>query len=91
MDNKLPIITITSDQLDAIKDWKVGGKYRLIIDVEEKSTQQGSMYDFEKKDPNLITSTFQITAVEECEDNETADDMPDDYEQTYASKMSSKE
>ena len=49
------------------------------------------MYDFEKKDPNLITSTFQITAVEECEDNETADDMPDDYEQTYASKMSSKE
>lgn len=43
----LPSLSLTSDDLPAIKDWKVGGRYKLEVTVEQTSMSQGDEYDMQ--------------------------------------------
>ena len=89
MKKPLPTIYLNSDQLPEIKDWKVGGKYSLCLEVEQSSMRQGSEYDMEmiggeKVSKDLITATFKVTKVEV--DKEDAEEMT--YAEEYAKKRS---
>lgn len=61
-------ITLNSDQLPEIKDWKVGEKYSLCLDVEQSSMRIGDMFDMpmgggSKAQNDLVTATFKVKAV----------------------------
>ena len=57
-----PMIHLGEEDLAAIKDWKVGAKYRLIIDVEQTESSMGMMtMPGEKKDK--MHASFKVLKV----------------------------
>jgi len=62
-----PTIRLTSEDIPELKDWKVGGKYSLSIEVEQTSMRQGSEYEIEDSDESAkdkkISATFKIKSV----------------------------
>lgn len=62
-----PILRLTSDDLDAIKGWKVGGKYKLQLEVEQTGARQGSdSYDEigdSGSNSKKVSATFRVTSV----------------------------
>ena len=87
----LPTIRLSEDDLPDIKDWKVGGKYKIMIDVEQISMKQGDEYGFGNKD-NKVYATFNVTGAEvEEDDSKCCDcncDKCNNYEIEYANKRS---
>lgn len=80
-----PTFQLDDEDLPDLKDWKVGEKYTLIMEVEQTSMRQGSEWQGDNsKDKNKIRATFKIlkVGVEEPEE--------DDYETEYAKRMSNK-
>lgn len=57
-----PTLRLTDEDLPELKDWKVGKKYPLCIEVELMSTRQGSEYSQENKDKRIHT-TFKVVKV----------------------------
>lgn len=85
-----PTVRFTDEDLPELKDWQVGKKYNLCIEVELQSTRQGSEYSQENKDKRIHT-TFKVTKV--GVDND-ADEKPmpttsgKAFEMEYAAKRS---
>lgn len=87
MKNKriLPTISFTEEDLPEIKDWKVGDKYFLVMEVEQISLRQGSEWQGEEDDKAKETrATFKILSVG-VNEGET-----ESYEEEYARKRSGK-
>lgn len=62
-----PTFSLTVDQLPEIKNWKVGNKYKMVIEVEQTSMAK---QEYMKDQP--LTARFRITKVaSEDEDEDT--------------------
>ena len=92
----LPTFSLSEKDLPEMKDWKVGDKYTLVIEVEMTKMMQGSEYPMYGTPPDkTIKGNFKVTsvAVEENDDSETPSKDPkssDAYEMEYAKRMSGK-
>lgn len=82
----LPTFSLTDADLPDIKDWKVGDKYTLVMEVEQISMRQGSEWQGASDKDKKVHATFKILEVG-VEEEET-DDSSDGYEAEYASRMS---
>lgn len=64
-----PSLRLTSEDLPAIKDWKVGQNYKLTVEVQMKGINQGSPYemvdDSEDKADKKVSANFKVTSVRE--------------------------
>ncbi len=59
---ELPRVTFTAEDIPEIKNWSVGGKYRLEMEVEQVAAEKDRYgYDEGKNQP--LTATFKVTAV----------------------------
>jgi len=57
---ELPNFSLSEDDLPEIKNWKVGGKYRLIIEVEQVSLSKGDYYGSTDK---KLQARFQVKKI----------------------------
>lgn len=72
---ELPRVTFSAEDLPEIKDWKIGSKYYLELEVEEVAAEKDRFgYEGEKERP--LTATFKVMAVKAMkhEANEGEDD-----------------
>ena len=61
-----PTLRLSSDDLATIKNWSVGKKYKLELEVEQTSMRQGEEFEFEIGDSegrDKINATFKIISV----------------------------
>ena len=80
-----PTFTIDEIDLPEIKDWEVGGKYNLIMQVEQLSMRKGSDWQGSTNpEDKKMHATFKIVAI----GVEEPDDVP--YGQEYAQRMGGK-
>lgn len=80
----LPTVRLTDEDLPEIKDWKVGEKYTLVMEVEQLSMRQGDEWQGANSKDKRIHATFKITDVGVEEP-----DAPD-YHSEYANRMKKK-
>lgn len=73
----LPTVHLTDEDLPEIKDWKVGEKYTLVMEVEELSMRQGNEWQGADEKDKRIHATFKITSVGVEEEPESS--YADDY------------
>ncbi len=59
---ELPRVTFTAEDVPEIKDWKVGGKYYLELEVEQVAMEK-DRYGFENEKEKPLTATFKVLAV----------------------------
>lgn len=59
---ELPRVTFTAEDVPEIKDWKVGGKYYLELEVEQVAMEK-DRYGFEGEKEKPLTATFKVLAV----------------------------
>lgn len=59
-----PSFSIDATTLPAIKDWKVGKKYQIILDVEQTSLSK----DEYSEGDNTLRARFKILKAKECGD-----------------------
>lgn len=76
-----PTFQIDSEDLPELEDWKVGGKYTLVMEVEQMSMRQGSEWQGDKQDKK-IKATFKVLKVGVPEQEEES------YEMEYGRKRS---
>lgn len=66
----VPTLNLSSDDLAAIKDWKVGGKYKLELEVEQTSMRQGNDYydspGGSDSNGKKVNATFKVTSIKEA-------------------------
>ena len=79
-----PTFQLDSEDLPELKDFKVGDKMTLVLDVEQLSMRQGSEWQGADTKDKKIHATFKIINV--------GIDTPDEltYGQEYAQRMSPK-
>jgi hypothetical protein len=66
-----PSISFDVKTLPQIKDWKVGGKYRLVIDVEQVSASKDD-YDFDSdSDSGKLSARFKVLKVKEAKNDKS--------------------
>lgn len=75
-----PTFSLDSEDLPAVKDWKVGQKYMLEMEVEEISMRQGSEWQGADNKDKKVHATFKIMKVGVKDEA---------YEDEYARKRSS--
>lgn len=81
--NVLPTFTMSESDLPALKDWKVGQKYTLCVEVEMMKAMKGDEYPmYGQETDKKVNGTFKIVSVG-VEDPEEKD-----YETEYADRMS---
>lgn len=61
----MPTLSLDSDDLPAIKSWKVGGKYTILLEVEQIGANKGNQYDTlepgdTKDTPQSISARFKV-------------------------------
>lgn len=79
-----PTFQIDDEDLPELKDWKVGEKYTLVMEVEQLSMRQGNEWQGSDSKDKKIHATFKILQV-------GVEDKPDlTYEQEYAQRMGGK-
>lgn len=66
-----PMLSLDEKDLPEIKDWKVGGKYKLVMTVEQIHASQGDEYGEGKKSP--MRARFKVLNVSPVESNEKSD------------------
>lgn len=59
---ELPRVTFTAEDLPEVKDWKVGGKYYLELEVEQVAMEK-DRYGFEGEKEKPLTATFKVLGV----------------------------
>lgn len=59
---ELPRVTFSAEDLPEIKDWKIGGKYYLELEVEEVAAEK-DRYGYEGEKERPLTATFKVVAV----------------------------
>jgi hypothetical protein len=62
MPDMAPTFTLGSDDLPDIKNWKVGGKYTITLDVEQTGANKHDMVD----NDNDLHATFKILSAKEA-------------------------
>lgn len=80
----LPTVRLTDEDLPEIKNWKVGEKYTLVMEVEQTSMRQGNEWESSASKDKRIHATFKITSVGVDEPDEVG------FEQEYANRMGKK-
>lgn len=74
---ELPRVTFTAEDVPEIKDWKIGEKYFLELEVEQVSAEKDRFgYEGEKESP--LTATFKVVAVKAVHKSEKKDDDKED-------------
>lgn len=68
MQNYPPSFTVTSTQIPEIENWKVGGKYKMVVSVEQKHMSEN--------DDNVVTGSFEVTGYKVLKDK-TMEEMSD--------------
>jgi hypothetical protein len=64
-----PSLSLDAKDLPEIKNFKIGQKYTLTVEVKVISLSSGDEYDYDGEDSSKITrGRFRVTKVEECED-----------------------
>lgn len=63
---ELPRVTFTAEDLPEIKEWKIGGKYHLELEVEEVAAEK-DRYGYEEDKQKPLTATFKVVAVKSLE------------------------
>lgn len=59
---ELPRVTFTSEDVPEVKDWKIGSKYYLELEVEQVAAEK-DRYGFEGEKEKPLTATFKVVAV----------------------------
>ena len=59
---ELPRVTFTAEDVPEIKDWKIGGKYYLELEVEQVAAEK-DRYGYEGEKERPLTATFKVMAV----------------------------
>lgn len=59
---ELPRVTFTAEDIPEVKDWKIGGKYYLELEVEQVAAEK-DRYGLEGEKENPLTATFKVVAV----------------------------
>lgn len=59
---ELPRVTFTAEDVPEIKDWKIGGKYYLELEVEQVAAEK-DRYGYEGEKEKPLTATFKVVAV----------------------------
>jgi hypothetical protein len=57
-----PTISLSTKDVPELSKWKVGGKYKLTIEVEQTSMSKGDEYDMSRED-NSYHGRFKVTDV----------------------------
>lgn len=70
---EFPHVTFSVKDIPEIKDWKVGGKYKLEIAVEQVSAEK-NRFGFNEKQP--LTATFKVVAVKALEASNPKKELP---------------
>lgn len=66
-------LELKESQLEQIKNWKVGGKYRIIVEVEQISQHKGmGMYD----DKGEMCATFKVLSAKSAGESKAPDEKP---------------
>ena len=77
---ELSRVTFTAEDIPEIKNWKIGGKYYLELEVEEVAAEK-DRYGFEGEKEKPLTETFKVLAVKamnrmtEHDDDDHKEDM----------------
>ena len=79
-----PTFQLDDEDLPEIKDWKVGEKYMLCMEVEQLSMRQGNEWQGADSKDKKVHATFKIISV----GVEETEEMP--YEEEYAQRMNKK-
>lgn len=59
-----PTLRLTTDDLPAIKGWKVGQTYKVQLEIQMKGIRQGSMYEMvDAPDDKKTSADFKVTSV----------------------------
>lgn len=69
----LPTIYVNSEQMPEVADWEVGKKYRVLIEVEQKSKSETAVNGGKQ----IIDARFNIVAYKAIE-GKKVDDMTDE-------------
>lgn len=69
-------ISFSEEELPEIKDWKVGGRYRIVLEVEQRELRKGS--DFFDDGGEEKHARFRVHSVAAAED--------EDFESEFARK-----
>lgn len=59
---ELPRVTFTAEDIPEVKDWKIGGKYYLELEVEQVAAEK-DRYGYEEDKQKPLTATFKVVAV----------------------------
>lgn len=62
-----PTLQLGEKDLPAIKDWKVGGKYKIVVEVEQTRLSKGE-YDFDES--SELKASFKVLKAEPYKDPE---------------------
>lgn len=95
-------LQLSSKDLPEIKDWVVGGKCELGLNIEVTGLRKPEGYEVASPDGSVpkgvIMATVKVLAMETCDEDDTEADATDDtdspdvadtYAATYADKRSS--
>lgn len=65
LDKPEPTLRLDSSVLPAIKNWKVGSKYKLVLEVQQTSLSQGNEYEIVDRPSTLTNASFKVLSVKE--------------------------
>ncbi len=77
-----PTFQMDSEDLPELKNWKVGEKYMLVMEVEQMAMRQGKEWQGSNEKDNKVYATFKVMKVGVEEK---------DFEREYANKRSGKD
>lgn len=86
-----PTLRLSEEELPDIKDWKVGGKYTITLEVEQTGSHKGDtmmpMMEGESK-PAKISAEFKVLKAYAGEEPEGEDDTKETEDSSEPPKMS---
>ena len=59
MEDMPPTLNVSEEQLPALKKWKVGKTYKMIVEAEQVETSKGSPFD----DDGKMRAVFKIKSI----------------------------
>lgn len=57
-------ISISSKQLPEVKNWKVGNKYTVELEIEQTGMRKGDEWERKESSEDVYYATFEINSVE---------------------------
>jgi len=81
-----PTLSLSEDDLPAIKGWKVGGKYSINLEVEQVSSSKGDMYGPMGSDKKISARFHVLSATTKGESKVEDESEEDESENETSSK-----